>query len=362
MTRYSAPGKLYLAGEHAVVTPGQPAILMAVDRLMHVDVAEVPTGESGAWGRVHSTHYADPLRWSTNADGEIRFADPETGRIPDLVSETLVRTAELARARNLVPRALELTITSELVDAHGTKFGLGSSGAVTVALVQALAQSWRLELTDEERYRLALLITLRFSPHASGGDLATSTLGGWVRYAAPEREAVAVMLAEHGLVATLEADWPGLELRSLPVPRSVQWAVGWTGSPADTDTLVAEQRYDAASREQFLTESRAAVDDLTRAVERDDAEAILQGYAASRDALLGYDARGNGGIETMKLRKLREIAENEGAIAKPSGAGGGDCGVVMCERHRELHRMKSEWHKADITELSLSAYLQEESR
>src|SRR5699024_528931 len=38
--RVAAPGNLYVAGEYAVVTPGQPAILIAVDRYVTVTVTE----------------------------------------------------------------------------------------------------------------------------------------------------------------------------------------------------------------------------------------------------------------------------------------------------------------------------------
>ena len=34
----SAPGKLYVAGEYAVVEPGHPAILVAVDRFLTVEL------------------------------------------------------------------------------------------------------------------------------------------------------------------------------------------------------------------------------------------------------------------------------------------------------------------------------------
>ena len=35
-------------------------------------------------------------------------------------------------------------------------------------------------------------------------------------------------------------------------------------------------------------------------------------------------------IETPQLRRLAEIAQEHGAVAKSSGAGGGDCGIALC--------------------------------
>lgn len=358
MTRFSAPGKLYIAGEYAVVTPGEPAILIAVDRCIHVDVREVG---AEAVGSVSSTLYPSALTWSVGEAGQAHLAGAD-GEHDDLVAEAIRLTSQLAHLRGVTPRPLHLDITSELVNPDGVKLGLGSSGAVTVAVIHALCSTWQLNLTIEQRFRLALLVTLRFSPRASGGDLAASTLGGWVRYSAPDRAALATQLATEGLETTLTSHWEGLELTRLHTPTSVQVVVGWTGSPADTDHLVARQRSDSDAKQTLLASSRIAVQQMTRGLDDDDALVIMQAYAASRDALLAYDAETGGAIETEALAKLREIAEAAGAIAKPSGAGGGDCGVVMCESHIELHRMKSEWHNADITELGLSAYPQEDPR
>src|SRR5699024_8772835 len=46
--RVAAPGKLYVAGEYAVVTPGQPAILIAVDRYVTVTVTDAQPAATAA--------------------------------------------------------------------------------------------------------------------------------------------------------------------------------------------------------------------------------------------------------------------------------------------------------------------------
>ena len=40
MIETRAPGKLFIAGEYAVVEPGQPAVLIAVDRCITVQLTE----------------------------------------------------------------------------------------------------------------------------------------------------------------------------------------------------------------------------------------------------------------------------------------------------------------------------------
>src|SRR5699024_11798407 len=94
--------------------------------------------------------------------------------------------------------------SSELEDTGGRKFGLGSSAAVTVAMIAALDEFYTLGLTQLERFKLALLATIAVSPRASGGDLAASTFGGWIRYTSPDRSALAEHLRSHGVTRSEE--------------------------------------------------------------------------------------------------------------------------------------------------------------
>lgn len=206
-----------------------------------------------------------------------------------------------------------------------------------------------------------MLATLESSPRASGGDIAASTVTGWVRYASPNREWLAAFREAHGVAATLAAHWEGLELEQLPTPQGLTLAAGWTGCPADTNLLVAQSQPDTMTRETFLTTSRAAVDEMTQGLRDAKAHRVLAGFMASRDALAKYDLETGGSIETSMLRYLTSIAETHGGIAKPSGAGGGDCGIVLCDRHAKLHRIFEEWKEAGILPLDLAVYTQEEA-
>src|SRR5699024_7175498 len=178
MIETRAPGKLYIAGEYAVVSPGQPAVLVAVDRCIAVRLTE----SEGA-GRIHSSEYGQaPLVWRREQDGEAIILEH---RPADYVLSAIAAVEELRAARGAAPRYFDLNISSELDDADGRKFGLGSSGAVTVATIAALNRFYSLGLTPTERFKLALLATIAISPNASGGDLAASTFGGWIRYSSP---------------------------------------------------------------------------------------------------------------------------------------------------------------------------------
>ena len=373
MIETRAPGKLFIAGEYAVVEPGQPAVLIAVDRCITVRLTE----SEGA-GRIHSSEYGQaPVIWRREDDGEHIIVDE---RPFDYVLSAISTVEELRSGRGARPRYFDLEISSELNDADGRKFGLGSSAAVTVATIAALDEFYELGLTLTERFKLAVLATIAISTKASGGDLAASTFGGWIRYSSPDRAALHAHREAHGVVSAMTcAEWAGCSARRVTPPSSVDLLVGWTGSPASTEHLVKRvhtpsERADQASTEysestpapekprplvSFAAESHTLVDDLVAAFDADDAEASMTTIRSVRALLQRLSDSTGSLIETEALHDLCEIAETHGAAAKPSGAGGGDCGIALAHSHTEAQTILSGWEAAGIRPLDLGAHREE---
>lgn len=373
MIETRAPGKLFIAGEYAVVEPGQPAVLIAVDRCITVRLTE----SEGA-GRIHSSEYGQaPVIWRREDDGEHIIVDE---RPFDYVLSAISTVEELRSGRGARPRYFDLEISSELNDADGRKFGLGSSAAVTVATIAALDEFYELGLTLTERFKLAVLATIAISTKASGGDLAASTFGGWIRYSSPDRAALHAHREAHGVVSAMTcAEWAGCSARRVTPPSSVDLLVGWTGSPASTEHLVKRvhtpsERADESSAEysestpapekprplvSFAAESHTLVDDLAAAFDADDAEASMTTIRSVRALLQRLSDSTGSLIETEALHDLCEIAETHGAAAKPSGAGGGDCGIALAHSHTEAQTILSGWEAAGIRPLDLGAHREE---
>lgn len=351
MITTQAPGKLFVAGEYAVVEPGQPSVLVAVDRFLTVSV-----DQSDAFGQVHSEAYGQlPITWTRDATG-VRI-DRKTPYDYVLATITLVDRlrAELGRRESF----FDLRIASELDDRGGRKFGLGSSAAVTVATVSALDEFFELGLTAMERFRLAMLATVSVVPTASGGDLAASTFGGWIGYSSPDRAALVRRLRESTSIADLLAEpWDGLSVTRIEPPASARLLVGWTGAPASTERLVDRvlAARDAGSpvHADFLAASRDQVSLLTTALQTDDVPAALDAIRACRLLLRELGAAAGIDIETDRLRALCDAAERAGAAAKPSGAGGGDCGIALAPPDADVQAMHRAWEADDVRHLTLS--------
>lgn len=347
------PGKLFVAGEYAVVEPGGSAVLIAVDRYLTVHLT--PGSDAG---RVHSREYGmTPLVWRREGDSASIVLEHQPY---DYVMSAISLVERLRDELGQPPRYFDLRIDSELDDAKGRKFGLGSSAAVTVGVIAALDEFYGLSLTRLERFRLTLLATIQVAPTASGGDVAACVFGGWIRYTAPDRTELRDRLARRGVAEALASEaWERCRIERLPHPSSLRLLVGWTGSPASTERLVDGVRHRGVAAGSpygsFLAESEECVDALVAALEA-DGEGMLQVVHRARRLLQRLDAASGIRIETDDLRLLCDIAERHGAAGKPSGAGGGDCGIVLAPKTTSVGALLTAWESHDIRRLRLSVH------
>lgn len=346
MIEIRVPGKLYIAGEYAVLEPGGSAVLVGVDRFLTARLA--PRGDD----RITVTSGVTEGR-----EVEITDDHPDP-RLAQVLAAVRV-TRRLAVETGCRAKGFDLLIESELDDVvSGAKYGLGSSGAVTVAVVGALIEFYGVTLDAEERLRLALLASMSVDPRGSGGDVAASLLGGWVAYTAPDRTRVCELLAAGTEISALIAQpWPHLGATPLPPPRDLRLLVGWTRSPVSTRDLVAHFdsriRTAAYSHRRFVAESNAAVAAIVAALRSGTDTAVTEHVNRAGENLRRHaDALGLA-METPALAALRALARDLGIAAKTSGAGGGDCGIALAPPAL-VGALSTAWRAADIHPLDLA--------
>ncbi|NNC76372.1 MAG: hypothetical protein HKN77_00325 [Woeseiaceae bacterium] len=266
----SAPGKLVLSGEYAVLD-GAPAISMAVNRRALVTVDETAT---------------EPLR-------SIGVA----GACDQSLLQCVCRVLDIG-----LPKSGVVLDTSRFSDAtSGAKLGIGSSAALAAALVRALADR---QANDEQVFRLALAAHHEFQQGSgSGVDVATSVFGGLIGYC---RDSMPTRL-----------NWPD-ELHS---------AFLWSGVPASTTAkLSLLSKKDASASRNELAGAARAVFDSWREGHADAVLDVLRSYVT---ALKQFDVDHALGIFDAGHDALTETAKSSGIVYKPCGAGGGDVGVVV---------------------------------
>ena len=305
----TAPGKVLLFGEYAVLE-GAPAIAMAVDRRARVHVVR----RSGPASTVRAIGFdADPREFVAGS-GRIDWSgDGSNYGIVD---------AAFALALPDPAQALEIELDSSafLDAASGCKYGLGSSAALTVALVGALGAT--------DVLRASLQAHRDFQGGAgSGVDVAVAVSGGLIEY---RMEGPAV----------LPLAWPG----------NLAVRVVWAGVPVNTreklDRLANSPR--RVSRELLV----AAADDMASAWRAGDASTILGRAAHYIDALQRFDVDHGLGIFEAGHGPLVADAAREGLAYKPSGAGGGDIGVLFGDSEGALDAFVDE-HRLEVVDCRL---------
>lgn len=277
----TAPGKLILAGEYAVLD-GAPALVVAVDRRAVARLGATPRGSSPFLIAV-----ADEIAARRGA------ADPA------------------ARA------ALEISVDSTAFYERITKLGLGSSAAVTVA-----ATALALGTVDRDE-----VLAVALAAHAraqgprgtpgSGADIAASVHGGTLEFSRP---------GGTGPCRIQHRRWPA----------SVALVPFFTGTPADTGHLVARVQSARASNPVAVDAALAAIADASRAA----CAALTAPPELASLALIGALALAANATDRLAIAagidlvpscvtRARSLLARLGGTAKTTGAGGGDVGIAV---------------------------------
>ncbi len=324
----SAPGKLILMGEHAVVY-GQPALVAAVDLRLQVRLRRAPEvrglrlslpdldppGDAAGleaavpWRQIDTETRQAAERWQRwyDAAGALPFDAAGGVRAVRLAVGEARAAAERLGLRVPEDVGAELEIRSELP----VGAGFGSSAAMAVAIVLAWWRWWGIEVEARDQsdlraevQRTALEIERRQHGTPSGVDTAAVLHGGllWAR----RRQDGSVEME------LLEPAHDGLR----------ELCVFHSGTPAETTgEVVAAVR---ARRRQRPTQVDAALDELGSAAH------ALRAYLTQQDApradLLAAVRHAEARLETLGVvpepvrRRFRQL-EAAGGAGKISGAG-----------------------------------------
>ena len=310
----SAPGKLVLAGEYAVLA-GAPAVVAAIDRRVS---CRIGGRGAGTWSfrsrgfEARSRHSADAL--PTAPGDPTASGDPAT-----LVGHALRR---LGIDPGSLPKHLGFEIDSRPCYRGNAKLGLGSSAAATVAVAAAVSALGGTECTLPQV--LAIHRDLQ-GGSGSGLDVAAAFRGGVIRYRSGEA-------------------------RSIRLPDDIHCLFVYAGWATETRDLV--KRFDAWRGSGDPPELRRLVACAEAVAE--PAGPFLEGLAEYVDALEALDRAAGIGIVSEAHAVAATLARRHGALYKPCGAGGGDMGVALSKDEGELAPFGAAVAKAGLQVVSAS--------
>lgn len=269
MIQTSAPGKLLLLGDYAVVY-NNPCLVTAVDKRLYVE-AEIIEKE----------------------EDEIITPQVKESRF---VLETIAHFKEKFLIRDSVRIKTQGDFSHQV--------GLGSSSAVTVATLEALNRLFEKNLNKKQVFDMCYSVTLSIQGVGSGFDIAAAVYGGTQYY------------VTGGLVIE------PIRIDSLPL------IVGYSGIKADTPFYirkVAEAfKYKQEELKNIFSSITSLVEDARIGLETSDFEKTGKCMTQNHTLLQKL------GVSIPKLDEMVNAANQTGAWgAKLSGAGGGDCMIAL---------------------------------
>ncbi|ELZ54734.1 MULTISPECIES: mevalonate kinase [unclassified Haloferax] len=305
MTVSSAPGKVYLFGEHAVVY-GEPAVPCAVERRATVTVAAREDDHVRVRAEDLSLNgFTVEYRGSTGDRPDVDVPAPLVEAAMGYIDAAVDQARDAADAPDA---GFDITVESDIP----LGAGLGSSAAVVVAGIDAATRELGVELAPRELAERAYQAEHEVQDgQASRADTFCSAMGGAVR---------------------VEGD----DCRTIDAP-PLPFVIGFDGGAGDTGALVSGVR---ALREEydFAADTVSTVGDIVRRGEELLAEADPDADDPPEELLseLGRFMNFNHGllealgVSSRSLDSMVWAAREAGAYgAKLTGAGGGGCIVSL---------------------------------
>ena len=321
MTIVKTCGKLYWAGEYAILEPGQLALIKAIPIYM---TAEIKASNNYRL-------YSDMFSYSVDLRPDSSYA---------LIQETVALVEEYLTAQGVELQPFSLDVRGKM-EREGKKFGLGSSGSVVVLVIKAMLAFYE-KLADRELlFKLASAVLLKRGDNGSMGDIACIVSEDLVLYQSFDREKVADWLEKEDLQAVLARDW-GFSIRRVEPVLTFDFLVGWTKEVAVSSHMVKQIKDNMNS--SFLQASKETVANLVKALEVGQEETIIDLLEQASQLLEGLSSD----IYTPLLRQLKNASCDLKAVAKSSGAGGGDCGIALSFDQDSTTLLKKRWADLEI--------------
>lgn len=290
----SAPGKLMLFGEHAVVY-NRPCLVTAVNQRMRATVELLETPEFVLQAPdVNILNYKKSIK--DLGKGEILKG-------AKFVEIAIKNFAEKYGLKN----GIKVVTKSEF----SSQFGFGSSSASTVCVIKALSELTKKGLSEKQIFNLAYKTVLDIQGKGSGFDVAAAIYGGTLYFVTGGK--------------TIKQ----LKVKNLPL------IVAYSGVKADTVTLMnmVKEKSDKYSKviDNIYDDIEILVKLSYKAIIKKDWQQVGELMNFNQGYLAGL------GVSTKKLEELIYTVREKGAYgAKLSGAGGGDCIIALAPKEKMM--------------------------
>lgn len=315
--RFKRPGKLYLAGEYAVVSGGH-ALLMPTHTTMDLMIEKAVAFEFDG-------HF-----FSVDAQGNTNLTTPYVKEAIELAHAYILK-------KHHSLRPYRITTMNHLRLKSLPKLGFGTSAVITVLLIESILAYHAINVDTLTLYKLGVLAQIEKYPESSFGDIALVSQATWTHYVPFERSFRNTLLNQ-GLEC-LNEPWPGLILESM-TPLSYPILILYTLEPASSLSLVHQvmKHEHKEAFKVFKETSDRLVKSLLQATHID---AFMKTIEALNQNLKTLETLTHTQLFTSEIKEIESIVTSLSGVSKFSGAGGGDSMIAVFKDHQTLKKAET---------------------
>lgn len=329
---FHVPGKLVLGGEWGILKPGNSCITLPT-RGINVSIAPaaITTISSATYNLTHEPYHT--LAKNTKLT---------------LLQKAIEAGLSAVTAHGYQQINFHLALENDpltYVLAHDqlNKLGIGSSACVTVGAIKAITQFHGIYLETEALFKLAVKAHYTAQNKlGSGFDIAAAAAGYPIIYQSFNQS-----------LAIDSDDWESLTIKSIAMPEQWHFAVGFCGISASTSKLIKifndTRENNAAKIEPTLEHINILVHKLEQAILANNIQSGMALINDNRKRLLELSIICDSLLETPTLSLMIDLANAQGAAAKFSGAGGGDCVIALCPDKITKQKVYAAWESAGFS-------------
>ena len=312
-----AYGKLYLAGEYAILEDYASALITSVPKKITVFVEE--SDKTTIFDTINKT---------------------SVGLFEENNNFTLVQQfIQFLTEYTNSDKTFALTIFNEL-HSDDKKYGLGSSGAVLVAISRAILSFENITYNDLTIFKLVALFNIKHNLSGSMGDVAASINDGITFYQKFNAEFVNEMIRQDKSVKEIiNTNWDGLLIEKIHPKANLSILARWTGEAVDTKEHVKlwKQHKDNYKDEfkVFVETSNHLVKTLKDNLVETDASNALNTINKLRENLLYLESFSKIPMETNAMKNYIDSH----SAGKQSGSGSGDI-VLGFEKNNDKYQLQ----------------------
>ena len=306
----TAPGKVFLSGEYLALEGGS-AIILSTKQRSRVSIED----HEKPYNLFYSSALDQYFEFSVNDNFEVDWVENDPQSFGLFISLAI---CEL----KIKPSKALISIDTNEFYSSGKKIGLGSSASIASAIINVLDEYFNLQLSESAKIQKAVNIhALSQDNFGSGLDVITSCADSGV--------------VECNLKMANEHKW-----RSLKWPSDLYIKGVITSDQSSTKMMIEKYNRGKDSNQIFFnklySEINHLLNQISTAWDTQNSATIIELMQTYNTFINQLNEKFNLGIFSDEHKQLIELARSADIFYKPSGAGGGDLGLVITNSEKKL--------------------------